>query len=301
MAVRIIEPRVWAEQPRTAASPILLDILSPEHYAAIHLPHAINACVYEVGFIDKVAQHVPDKNTEIVIYDANSTAHAARWAAGKLQSNGYAHVTEIAGGLQAWLAQGLPVEPAGATLPADPKITDRKYHLDCTQSVLRWTGRNINGTHNGTIPFLNGHLTIEQGALTHGYLVVDMTRIADLDLQGTDLAAVLVSHLLSDDFFDVARYPTAEAKLRGSLPIPASSAGSPNLLVDAELTIKGISHPVEFPAIIMQEKDGIKMQTAFEIDRTKWNVIYGSGKFFKGLGSHLVNDTISIELFLHAV
>ncbi|HAX91773.1 MAG TPA: sulfurtransferase [Rhodospirillaceae bacterium] len=305
---RIIEPQdwaqewaeVWVQHPRAPDAPVLLDILSPEHYAAIHLPHAVNACVYEVAFIGNVVNLAPDKKTEIVLYDMNSAAHAAASAATKLEKAGYTNLTEIKGGLEAWLAQGLAVEPIGAALPAEPVIADKNYVLDCDKSILRWTGRNLNGAHNGTIPFSSGALLIENGTLSRGNLVADMKGIRDVDMAGTGLADVLVAHLLSDDFFDVEVFPTAEATFVLARPIAQAPAGSPNVVLNMNLTIKDITHPVQIPAIVAPDDKGIKMHAAFDIDRTRWNVIYGSGKYFKALGSHLVDDTISIEFFLKA-
>jgi polyisoprenoid-binding protein YceI len=112
---------------------------------------------------------------------------------------------------------------------------------------------------------------------------------------------MLVSHLLSADFFDVARYPLATMLLQGWEPIPSASPGTPDHLVRGELTIKGVTRPLTVPVTVMPQGDGsIKAQAAFAIDRTDWNITYGSGKLFEKLGMHLVHDRIDIELFFVA-
>jgi len=131
--------------------------------------------------------------------------------------------------------------------------------------------------------------------------VIDMKSISNVDLQGADFRNLLISHLLSEDFFEVSRYPSAEATLKGWRPIPDSTPGTANYEIDALLTIKGITHTVRFAALIVPQADGIKAQATLDIDRTAWNVTYGSGKFFERLGMHLVNDIITLEFFLVAL
>jgi hypothetical protein len=71
--------------------------------------------------------------------------------------------------------------------------------------------------------------------------------------------------------------------------------------IAGSLIIKDTTHPMCFPAIVAAQDDGsLKAQAAFNLDRTLWNVCYGSGKLYERLGMHLVNDLISIELFIVA-
>ena len=66
-----------------------------------------------------------------------------------------------------------------------------------------------------------------------------------------------------------------------------------------ELTLKGVRRALAFPAILGPTPDGTLAADAhFDIDRTEWNVLYGSGKFYEKLGKHLVNDVISLALKL---
>jgi len=296
-----IDPLGLARRMETSSDLTILDVLLPEHYQSCHIPGAVNACVYEVVFLDTVRSLVPDRNAPIVVYDTSRRSQASASAARKLQDSGYINVCELAEGLDGWVAAGLPLEPRDARMPGAARLLDKRYRIDSGKSLVTWTGRNLAGRHTGNLAIAQGELTIERGQLTGGRIVIDMKSISNLDLQQADYRALLVAHLLSEDFFEVARYPTAEALLKGWHPIAEATPGRPNYLIDADLTIKGITHPVQFAAAIAPQPDGIKAQAALEIDRTAWNVTYGSGRLFEMLGMHLVNDMVTLEFFLVAV
>ena len=97
------------------------------------------------------------------------------------------------------------------------------------------------------------------------------------------------------------RYPTATFELRGAAAIAGATPGTPNVEIVGSLTIKETTRPICFPAMIAPQQDGtLKAQAALDIDRTLWDASYGSGKLYERLGMHLVNDLISIELFIVA-
>jgi polyisoprenoid-binding protein YceI len=126
-----------------------------------------------------------------------------------------------------------------------------------------------------------------------------MTSITNTDLADKDLNSLLIRHLKSDDFFDVERYPEANFELTEGGPLVGATPGSPNYFIRGKLTIKGITKEFSIPAVIVPgENGGIKAHAYFDIDRTEWNVLYGSGKLFERLGMHLVNDLISLELII---
>jgi polyisoprenoid-binding protein YceI/rhodanese-related sulfurtransferase len=290
-----------ARRMETSSDLTVLDVLLPEHFAAYHIPGAINACVYEVVFLDTVEHLIPDRSVPIVVYDSSRRSRASACATRKLEGRGYLDVCELAEGLEGWVAAGFPLEPRGAQIPGEPRLTDKSYQIDCEKSLVTWTGRNLSGSHTGNLAISHGELAIEQGQLTGGRIVIDMKSITNTDLQGTDYVTLLISHLLSEDFFEVSRYPSAEVILKGWRPIPGATTGSANYQIDADLTIKEITHPVRFTAVIAPQADCIKAQATLDIDRTAWNVTYGSGKLFEKLGMHLVNDIVTLEFFLTAV
>jgi len=279
---------------------LVIDVLPPEVYAGRHLPGACNACVYEMVFLNGVAELSPDHAAPLVLYDDSGTTRTAATAREKLLAAGYLDVRVLTGGLAGWCAAGYPVEQVADPLP-EPVLKDGVYQLDPTASVLEWTGRNFNNRHYGRIPFSGGDLIITAGELRRGEITLDMTGISNLDLQDETYRQLLISHLKSDDFFAVDRYPAASIKISGWQPIAAATPGAPDHKVQGELTIKGITRTIDFPAAVSPQDDGsLKAQAAFDIDRTAWNINYGSGKLFEKLGMHLVHDRIDIELFIVA-
>ena len=276
----------------------IIDVMTPEDYAERHLPEAISACIYEVVFLDRVHGAVPDRGARIVIYDATDTTRAARQAVERLQADGYTDLAILVGGLAGWLAEGRPVVGSPAP-PAVPTLADGRYELDPENSRLEWTGRNINNRHLGTVGLASGWAAVCCNSLCAGVVTLDLTRIANRDLADAGWRGMLESHLKSADFFDVAQYPTGTVTLTGGEPIGQVPAGTANFRFRALLTLKGITHDLEFPAVVEPQGDGsVKVQATFAIDRTRWDITYGSGRFFERLGMHLVHDEVGIDLFL---
>jgi len=278
----------------------IIDTLPPEYCEKEHIPGSCNACVYEMAFLDKVSLLVSDPETRIIVYGSSDRSQGASVAAEKLKKAGYRNVSELAGGLEAWLAAGFPIEPEGAGRIEVPEIEDGRYAIDASASRLEWTGRNINGRHYGTINIADGDFTVENGVPVSGKIALDMNTIVNFDLKDESYNRMLVSHLMSDDFFDVANHPTALFSIGSSEKLKVAE-GSPNVIVKGNLKLRGVTNPLNIPAEVVAQGGGnIKLRATFDIDRTQWGVLYGSGRFFEKLGMHLVSDIISIELFLLA-
>ena len=283
-------------------APTLLDVLPPEEFALRHIPGAMNACVYEVAFLQNVHTLTPDQGATLIVYDATGQTRAAELARERLLADGYRQVARLAGGLAAWEAAGYPVERSLGAGPGEPDLADRTYRIDPTRSRVEWTGRNLNGRHLGTIAVSGGELDCAGKVLKGGNVTLDMTSIANQDLQDEGYRKMLIAHLKSADFFEVERFPTATMTLTGAMPIEGATTGTPNYTIEGLLTLKGVTRELSFPAIISPEADGsVRAQASLELDRTLWDVIYGSGRLFERLGMHLVNDLVGVELFITAV
>jgi polyisoprenoid-binding protein YceI len=128
-----------------------------------------------------------------------------------------------------------------------------------------------------------------------------MNSIVNFDLKDEAYNKMLVSHLISDDFFDVVNHPTAAFRVSSSKKVENAPAGEPNVLINGTLQLTGTTKPLSFLLEIVPQADrSIKIRSSFDLDRTQWGIIYGSGRFFEKLGMHLVSNMISIELFLTA-
>jgi polyisoprenoid-binding protein YceI/rhodanese-related sulfurtransferase len=276
----------------------LLDVTPEVYYHAAHLPGAKNCCVYEVNFLDQAAAAAPDKAGLVVLYGSSTHSLASTTAAEKLQRTGWTHVRDYRGGLHDWEAAGLPVE-RGPAPPRPEQPRQGRHEIDTAKSQVLWTGRNINGGHTGTLRLKSGWLDVTPPHAAGGEMTLDMDSIANADIQDTALSRILVAHLKSDDFFDTARYPIATFHLRHVTLNPHARPGNINADIDGALTLKGVTGDLGFPALIEVLPGGaISAEAHFDIDRTRWNVIYGSGKFYEGLGQHLVHDNISLSLHI---
>ena len=105
--------------------------------------------------------------------------------------------------------------------------------------------------------------------------------------------ARLPRHLKSPDFFDASTYPTAKIVLTKSEKLEGDATGN-NFNVSADLTIKGVTNPVVFPVKIRKSGEDIVVEAAIVLDRSKWNVRYGSETFFDNLGNDIIEDNFTV-------
>lgn len=289
------ELRQWMDDSKNFT---LLDVLPADVHAARHIPGAANACVFEVVFPEHVAAAgcTPEAEAPVVVYGEDGETRDAEMAAKKLVRLGFTRVYLLRGGIADWLRQELPVEGDGA-LPEDhrPLPPDGTYAVDTGESVIEWAGRNMNGKHTGTLALSQGTLRIVDGKIG-GEFALRLDSIANTDLEDPSLARMLVAHLLSDDFFFADRYPEALFTVDESEFIPSATPGVTNYHVRGELTLRGRAEVLAFPLTVQRTEDGIAAEAHFDLDRTRWGAVYGSGKLFRRLGMHLVNDMVSIQL-----
>ncbi len=285
-----------------SGSPVcLIDVLPPEYYGERHIPGANNACVYEMAFLDNLINIVSDRDTPLVVYGAGARSREASVAVEKLRRAGYRKVRELAGGLAAWRTAGYALELGEGPAVAEMVVKDGQYTVDDAASRLEWMGRNLNGRHYGTIAVSEGEVGVKNGLLAGGSIALDMSSIADMDLKDEGYNRMLVSHLKSDDFFDVDTYPSALYAIDGSELLPEESACSLVYQVKGSLEMKGVRKDLPLTVEVVPQPDGqLKARVLCDLDRTRWGVLYGSGRFFEKLGMHLVNEIVTVELFLVA-
>ena len=280
---------------------VLVDTLTPEHYAARHIPGAVNACVYEVVFLENMARLSPDKSTPIVLYGAGPKSGDCQCAADKLHREGYADIAVFPGGLEAWREKELPLEGTAPTEVEPPhpqlRLGPRLHRVVPGESVIRWTGRNNNGCHHGLLTVSSGHLD-GTGEVSASF-TMNMRSLRNLDLEGDALHPVLEAHLNSDDFFFTALFPEAIFTTTRIRLVEQGEATRPNAMMQGVLTIRGIENEIAFPAHIRNLPDGrLTVMGNLDFDRTQWGVIYGSSRFFQHLGYHVVFDFISVDFRL---
>lgn len=161
--------------------------------------------------------------------------------------------------------------------------------INTAKSTISWVGKKVTGQHAGTISFKDGALVFKSGKLTGGNFTVDMNSINVTDLKAGEGKEKLEGHLKADDFFGTAKYPTA------TLAFKTLKAKSANVYtVTADLTIKNITKPVTFDLTVNKNS----ATTSFNIDRTKYDIKYGSGSFFDGLGDKTIYDEFELTVNL---
>ena len=279
---------------------VLIDLLSPEHFTNRHIPGAQNVCLFYASFLDDLAVAAPDKQAQMVVYGAGPNSQDVATVLEKLDRAGYENVIFLEGGLEAWRKAGYDLEGEVPAQQDDPQtivtIPGGQYTVDTDASQVEWTGRNLHSRHFGTVDITKGMIDFKDKTIT-GTVEIDMDTIHNINLEGDELKPVLESHLKSDDFFFTKMFPKAVLTIKEAKRIEPGWLTAPNYHVNGELNLRGVSAELEFDATVALVDDGaLAMEAHFDIDRTRWNVIYGSTRFFKHLGMHKVFDLISFQI-----
>ena len=200
----------------------------------------------------------------------------------------------------------LPVLFAVAVLGAAPAASAQKmnsvkmatnapgYKLQPQLSTLGWDGKAVTHGHNGTMQFTDGELLVKGNAIVGGTVTVDMKTIKATDIAEAEKQAKFVGHMSSDDFFGVATYPTSTFKIVSVAPIKRAAKDADNATITGDMTIKGVTQRISFPAKV-GVKDGVAAATGkVTIDRTKFGLKYGSKSFFDSIGDKAIYDTFDL-------
>ena len=170
----------------------------------------------------------------------------------------------------------------------------QKYIIDTKESVVTWKGSMLLESDEESIGYVHiskGELMIEKGQLVSGTVEIDMNTIEYKDKTNKNTP---VKHLKSPDFFDVEKFPISTITITG-----VASVSGKTIKITGDLTIKGVTRPVTFPAK-MEVKDGIlKANGKLIIDRTDWGIRYRSGKFYDIVADEIVSD--DIEFYMNIV
>lgn len=174
-------------------------------------------------------------------------------------------------------------------------MKNQTFKIAVAQSNIDWTGRKVTGAHNGTIGIKSGELVLQNGKLTGGSFVADVTSIRILDVTDPATNAQFWGHLASDDFFSLDQYPEA------TFVITNVAAKENNAYdITGDLTIKGITHEVKFKAVLNNNSDSLTATGRITIDRTWYGIKFRSGNFFTNLGDTLIYNDFDLDVTLTA-
>jgi len=163
-------------------------------------------------------------------------------------------------------------------------IDGDKKKIKLESSKVVWKGYKVTGSHVGIISIKSGHLNFDDDILTGGSFEIDMSTITVTDLEG-EYKGKLEGHLKSDDFFGVEKFPTATLHFT-----KVKSVGKNSYEVAGDITIKGKTETVSFNVSVY----GNKANVSLKIDRTKFDVRYGSTSFFDGLKDKAIYDEFDL-------
>jgi polyisoprenoid-binding protein YceI len=152
--------------------------------------------------------------------------------------------------------------------------------VDLKKSSFKWQGTKVTGKHFGKIYLKSGKVDLKDGKLAGGTFVADMNSFTVDDLSG-EWAEKFIGHMKSKDFFTVKKFPTASLKIK-------SVKGKK---VTADLTVKGKTNEVKFDVV----QKGDTYSGVLKFDRTKFDMTYGSGDFFKGLGDKMIHNDVTVD------
>ena len=165
------------------------------------------------------------------------------------------------------------------------------YKVDVDSSSIQWIGRKVTGEHDGNLEILYGnirrYLDTKNTEVIRGNIVIDMTTITNKDIENKQYQKYLVDHLKDEDFFDVAHFSKSELKILSNDLILLTD-NSNNTKITAEITIKGITKKIEFPAKIEFFDDFAIATGTIDIDRTLFGIRYKSKSYFPDMGDYFI-------------
>ena len=171
----------------------------------------------------------------------------------------------------------------------------KNFTANTNRSLIHWTGKKITGSHTGTINLSAGNLELEDGKIIGGSFDFDTKSIEITDIEDPKTNKEFKDHLFHDDFFSVDKFPTSQLLIEN-----ATHVSGRQYKIEGVLTIKDISHPVSFTATVETFTDTLHSLGEIVIDRTMYNIRYGSGKFIDNLGDKLIYDDFILQFKLVA-
>jgi polyisoprenoid-binding protein YceI len=171
-----------------------------------------------------------------------------------------------------------------------PPVTVNK-----TESSVTWHASKVTGAHFGNVPISDAKLDYSNGKITGGSFEMDMVNLTVEDLTDEKSKGNLTNHLKSDDFFSVAKFPKAMMKITN-----VKTSDGKTYEMTADLTIKGVTVPVTFPATSAMVNGKLVTNAEIKFDRTKYDIKFRSGNYFEDLADKLIYDEVKLDIKLVA-
>lgn len=163
------------------------------------------------------------------------------------------------------------------------------YIVNTEKSKIHWIGKKVTGEHDGFIQLKQGQFSVIDDQIKKGQFTIDMNSMTCTDIEDAQYNQKLIGHLKSADFFGVDQYSTANLVLTKS-----SRFNNNQCVVQGNLTIKNKTDVVKF----LVKREGETFKATIEVDRSKYDVRYGSSSFFDNLGDKVIYDVFELEVEL---
>lgn len=164
-----------------------------------------------------------------------------------------------------------------------------------SESTITWNAKKVTGEHYGKVPISNANLDYSNGKITGGSFDMNMVNLTVEDITDANTNKKLADHLKSDDFFSVAKFNTSTFKMTD-----VKSSNGKDYTITGNLTIKGVTNPVTFPAKVSVEGGKIVANADITFDRTKYDIKYRSGNYFEDLADKMIYDDVTLKVKLVA-
>jgi polyisoprenoid-binding protein YceI len=168
-----------------------------------------------------------------------------------------------------------------------------KFEIQKQSSTVNWTGKKVLGLHTGTIDITRGSVEINHGVIQDGDIAIDMTSLKITDIDDAKTHQDFKSHLWNDDFFSIDKFESSRLKITAGTLI-----GTNEYKLSGLLTIKEVTQPITFNARIEIFAGSLYSTGEISVDRTLYNIRYGSGKFIDNLGDKLIHDEFVLQFKL---
>src|SRR2546428_3941636 len=168
------------------------------------------------------------------------------------------------------------------------------FNVDASKSTVEWNAKKVTGEHSGAIKLASGSLTHNGKVITGGTFTIDMNSISCSDLADANYNGKLIGHLKSDDFFATEKFPSAKFDIT-----EVKSTGADSYQVSGNLTIKGVTKSQTFPATVKKVGNNLIATANVTIDRTAFDIRYGSASFFN-VGNKAISNDFTLKISLVA-
>jgi polyisoprenoid-binding protein YceI len=168
---------------------------------------------------------------------------------------------------------------------------EKAFTVNAKKTTAAWLGTKVTGKHNGNIQIASGKLITSGNSITGGTITFDMNSITNIDMTDKEWNDKLVGHLKSDDFFGVEKFPTAQFEITKT-----TLKSGEEFDVAGKLTIKGITQEIRFPAIIKVTENLVITVAKITVDRTKFDIKFGSASFFESIGDKAIDNNFVLDV-----